>query len=422
MKTDFILKKTYYIGAVAAVAAMITGLFWGNPYFDMGDSTFILHAFLLAIFSFCLLLYPVFKNRIMKAAILIAATAYFYALFFLYPGTWSTFIYICLIPAISIFFFDSLLFYFTLILNSLFVTGLLSYIMLSKQSELYQVTNQDLIGNVINFLGSQIILFFLYYVTYLRVKRQQDYYEQIQQSERIKTTGQLAAAVAHEIRNPLTVVKGFLQLYEQDSSYSREAKEHFALMIDELDTAEQVISQFLAVSAPNKKIHIEKVNVKESLHSVVSLLNSYSSLHDNRIDLKAGEEGSIAANEMEFKQLCINLIKNAIEASEEKHPVLVQAKQVRSGVEIKIIDGGKGMSEAEIQSLGTPFYSLKSKGTGLGLMICFNIVKKYKGTIRFESVVGKGTTVIVQFPLYSELLSEEENPFSSTKKHPPLNK
>lgn len=410
MKTDFNFKKTYYVGVITAIAAMITGLFWGNPYFDILNSTFILHAFLLAIFSFCLLLYPLFKNRMMKAVILITATAYFYAIFFLYPGTWSTFIYICLIPAISIFFFDSLLFYCTLILNSFFMTSILSYIMFSKQSDLYHLTNQDLIGNVINFLGSQIILFFLYYATYLRVKRQQDYYEQIQQSERIKTAGQLAAAVAHEIRNPLTVVKGFLQLYEQDSSYSREAKEHYALMIDELDTAEQVISQFLAVSAPNKKIYAEKVNVKESLHSVVSLLNSYSLLHDNRIDLKAGEEGSIAANEIEFKQLCINLIKNAIEASEEKHPVLIQTKQVRNGMEIKIIDRGKGMSEAEIQSLGTPFYSLKSKGTGLGLMICFNIVKKYKGTIRFESMVGKGTTAIVQFPLYRELLSEEGDP------------
>ncbi|WP_231584213.1 sensor histidine kinase [Domibacillus indicus] len=281
--------------------------------------------------------------------------------------------------------------------------------MFSKQSELYLLTKQDLIGNVINFLGSQIILVILYYVTYLRMKRQQEYYEQIQQSERIKTAGQLAAAVAHEIRNPLTVVKGFLQLYEQDSSYDRKAKEHFALMIDELDTAEKVISQFLSISAPNKEISLEKVNVKEILYSVVSLLNSYGLVHDNRIELELGEEECcIAADQTEVKQLCINLIKNAIEASKEGLPVLVKVKRMKSEVEIKIIDHGTGMSKTEIQLLGTPFYSLKSKGTGLGLMICFNIVKKYKGTIHFESVKEKGTTVVIHFPLYRELASREE--------------
>lgn len=252
--------------------------------------------------------------------------------------------------------------------------------------------------------GSQIILCLLFYLTYLRIKKQRLYYEQIQQAERIKTAGQLAAAVAHEIRNPLTVVKGFLQLYEQDSSYNEEAKKHFALMIDELDTAEEVISQFLSLSAPSKEVSMEKIKIKESLYSVVGLLHSYGLLHANRIELEAEEECMIAANQIEFKQLCINLIKNAIEASEEGHSVLVRAKRVKQNVEICIIDHGKGMSETEIQSLGTPFYSLKSKGTGLGLMICFNIVKKYKGTIRFQSVKEKGTTVTIQFPLYEEMI------------------
>ncbi|WP_050181113.1 sensor histidine kinase [Domibacillus robiginosus] len=401
-KTNFKLKKKYYIGIGTAIAAMITGLFWGNPHVAVMDSTFILHAFFLASFSFCLVLYPIFKSRIMKAVTLITASAYFYTIFFLYPDTWSTFIYICLIPAVSIFFFDSVLFYFTLILNSLFITSVFGYIMFNRQSELFFLTSQDVIGNIINFLGSQLILFVLYYVTYLRIKRQQDDYEHIQQSERIKTAGQLAAAVAHEIRNPLTVVKGFLQLYEQDSSYNEETKKHFALMIDELNTAEKVISQFLTLSAPSKEVNMEKIKVKESLYSVTGLLHSYGLLHANQIKLEVEEECLIAANQMEFKQLCINLIKNAIEASEDGDSVLVRAKRVKKNVEISVIDYGKGMSETEIQSLGTPFYSLKSKGTGLGLMICFNIVKKYKGTIRFQSVKEKGTTVTIQFPLYED--------------------
>src|SRR5690606_31942383 len=104
-------------------------------------------------------------------------------------------------------------------------------------------------------------------------KQQQVYYEQIQQSERLKTTGQLAAAVAHEIRNPLTVVKGFLQLFEQDPSFSEDRKKHSALMIDELNTAEEVISQFLMMAKPNDPKLTEIVDVKASLQSVADLLH-----------------------------------------------------------------------------------------------------------------------------------------------------
>ena len=80
--------------------------------------------------------------------------------------------------------------------------------------------------------------------------------------------------------------------------------------------------------------------------------------------------------------------------------VVIRALQKDKEIVIKVIDEGVGMSEEQVQALGTPFYSLKSKGTGLGLMICFNIVEKYKGTIRFQSAVNQGTTVTVRFPMY----------------------
>ena len=106
----------------------------------------------------------------------------------------------------------------------------------------------------------------------------------------------------------------------------------------------------------------------------------------------------ISANTIEFKQLLINIIKNAIEASTIGDLVLVTAGREKGFVVIQVIDHGRGMSEAEVASLGTPFYSLKSKGTGLGMMICFNIVEKFKGTIDFHSSIGHGTTVTIRFP------------------------
>ncbi|MDR7237634.1 HAMP domain-containing sensor histidine kinase [Neobacillus drentensis] len=389
-------KKLYYFTVVIVIAIMIIGLLMGNPRFGKFDVGYIFHTGLVIILSACLLLYPKYITHVFRLIIITVASAYFYALFFLYPDTWSTFIFLCFIPAIAILFFDSKLFYFSILLNSVAIMFTLSYIMLFDNG--YPYIKQDLIGNVINFIGSQVIIYFIFYLSQGRIKKQLLYYEQIQQAERLKTTGQLAAAVAHEIRNPLTVVKGFLQLYQKDAGFSEDIKGKFTLMIDELNIAEQVITQFLSIAKPNKETEIETVNLKVVLQSVTDLLHSYGLLHDNKIELIRVEDCYIAANNIEFKQLLINIIKNAIEASKIGDSVIVSAGRNKGFVEIRVVDFGQGMSEAEIKSLGTPFYSLKSKGTGLGMMICYNIAAKYKGTIDFESTKGEGTTVTIRFP------------------------
>ncbi|MOA09377.1 Sporulation kinase E [compost metagenome] len=137
--------------------------------------------------------------------------------------------------------------------------------------------------------------------------------------------------------------------------------------------------------------------MKDVLHSVTGLLNSYAVLSDNQIDIQVEEDCIISINKMEFKQLLLNIIKNALEASDVGSSVSVTANKNHHFIEIKIIDEGSGMSEAEVKSLGTPFYSLKSNGTGLGLMICFNIVEKYNGEINYSSTKGNGTTVTIRF-------------------------
>lgn len=389
-------KRNYYSTILLVIAIMIMGLIINNPYFGEIRIGYFLHILLVCILSACLLLYPRYVTNGLRMMIIIVASIYFYTLFFIYPDTWSTFIFLCLIPAISILYFDTKLFYFSLLFNSVSIILIFCYLLFVDQG--YSYIKMDLIGNIINFIGSQVIIYFIFSISHGRIKKQQLYYEQIQQSERLKTTGQLAAAVAHEIRNPLTVVKGFLQLYEQDTEYGEDRKRHFTLMIDELNTAEQVISQFLSIAKPNKEKDEEIVNVKDILKSVTDLLHSYGLLHDNKIDLEVVEDCYIAVNNIELKQLLINIIKNAIEASKFGDSVFVTASRKKELVEIKVVDYGHGMSEAEVKYLGTPFYSLKSKGTGLGMMICFNIAEKYNGTIDFQSAKGEGTTVIIRFP------------------------
>jgi two-component system, sporulation sensor kinase B len=390
--------KLYYSTVLVVISLMLLGLFAGNPLLHHPGPGYITHNVLVFFFSICLLIYPLYKSHFLRLIIIVVASSYFYTIFFLYPNTWSNFIFLCFIPAISILFFDSKLFHLSLLLNTFSIICLFSYIAIFDRGDLYPYISNDLIGNIINFLGSQAILYFIYYLSHGRLEKQKLYYEQIKHSERLKTTGQLAAAVAHEIRNPLTVVKGFLQIYEKDHTYNENNKRHFSLMINELDTAEQVISQFLSIAKPDKDTESELVNVKNVLQSVTDLLNTYGLLHHNEIVLSMVEDCYIAANTIEFKQLLINIIKNAIEASNVGDSVVVTSERKKHWVEIKVTDSGQGMSKEEMDSLGTPFYSLKSKGTGLGMMICFNIATKYKGTIHFDSEKGKGTTVTIRFP------------------------
>jgi two-component system sporulation sensor kinase B len=304
---------------------------------------------------------------------------------------------ICLLPALAILFYDFKLFYISLSLNVVLLLIVTFYI--HKQEGAYAYIHTDLIGNLINIIASQLLLFLIFYLTFDRIRKQELYLEQVQQSERLKMVAHLTAAVAHEIRNPVTVVRGFLQLYRENPAFDTSDRSKFALMIDELNTVEQVTSQFLSIAKPNRELlQVERVDVREVLEGVASLLGSYATLSNKHIDIQAGEDCAILMNAIEFKQVIINLIKNALEASDTGAMVHVNARRVKKTVEIRIIDQGCGMTEEEVKALGTPFYSLKTNGTGLGLMICFNIVQKVGGSIKYQSEKEEGTTVILTFP------------------------
>ncbi|MFC4322945.1 sensor histidine kinase [Litchfieldia salsa] len=391
-------KNLYYLSSSFVVLFMGLGLFIDNPLLEEITISYFLHLGLVLLLTICLFVYPKYNSHILRLIIMTVATAYFYTLFFLYPETWSTFVFLCFVPATAILFFDSKLFHYSILLNFILITLTFNYIYFIDQGQFYPHIRQDVIGNMVNFLGSQLILYLIFHLSAVRIKNQQVYYEQVQQAERFKTTSQLAAAVAHEIRNPLTVVKGFLQFYKSDKAFSNDVKRHLSLMIDELDTAEQVISQFLSTSKPTYDVEMETVDIKSGLQSVTDLLRSYGLFHDNHIELDVEDGCFISANTIEFKQLIINLIKNSIEASKEGDPVIVKAYKTKTFIEISITDYGCGMTAEQVKSLGTPFYSLKSKGTGLGLMICYNIVEKYNGSIKFKSSIDNGTSVIIRFP------------------------
>lgn len=390
-------RKIYYIVMLMNIILMISGLILSTTELNTIDFGYVIHFLCVIVLSVCLWIYPKYETHFFRRIIILSGFAYFYTLFFLYPQTWTTYIFICLIPALSILFFDLKLFYFSFVINVILMIFTFSYIILIDRGDLYAYLYHDILGNLINIIAIQLLLFLIFHLSLRRMKKQQVYYEQVQQSERLKMIGQLTAAVAHEIRNPVTVVRGFLQFFKEDPSFDDPIKDKFNLMIDELNTVEGIISQFLTLSKPNGDQRLENVDVRDVLESVTGLLNSYAMLTDNHIDIAVEEDCFISINKIEFKQLLINIIKNALEASEVGKSVSVIVNKNNNFIEIKIMDEGSGMSEAEVKSLGTPFYSLKSNGTGLGLMICFSIVEKYDGKIHYNSSKGKGTTVTIRF-------------------------
>lgn len=397
--------KFYLITVGFINMLMILGLVDDFMTYGYVHVEFYIQLLLVIVLSISLWIYPKKETNHIKTTITIETMVYLYFLFIFFPKISSSFTLICLIPAISILFFLPRLFYFSLIVNILFVTFVFGYISLYDKDSYYTYLYTDIPGNFINFLASQAVIYFIFYLSNIRFKNQKIYYEKSQQAERLKTTGQIAAAVAHEIRNPITVVKGFLQFYQENPLINRKEKEHFTMMLNELQVAETVISDFLSIAKPMDKIESHLLNVKEELFNVIDLIESFARLNNITVKIETIENLYITCNIVEFKQLFINLLKNAIEASPFGSTLIVSAKEKNRYVSINVIDFGNGMTEQELKLIGTPFYSLKSKGTGLGLMVCFNIVHKYNGSIEFESEKGKGTKVTVHFPSKKEELS-----------------
>jgi two-component system, sporulation sensor kinase B len=230
-----------------------------------------------------------------------------------------------------------------------------------------------------------------------RTKLQQE----LQRAEKMNAIGQLAASVAHEIRNPMTVVKGFLQIFLA-KDMSEEEHMYLRLMIEELNRAETIINDYLSLAKPDLG-KLELIDSRDMAEKVMDLMTSYSMMSKNiSLHTELKTDVKIRGNKNELKQVLINILKNGIEAMKDGGKLsLILEKQESYGVFI-IRDTGIGMTEEELSRLGTAFYSLKERGTGMGLMVCYQIVERMKGHIKVSSKKGEGTTFEIMVPIFSE--------------------
>jgi two-component system, sporulation sensor kinase E len=222
--------------------------------------------------------------------------------------------------------------------------------------------------------------------------------EQLRKSDRLNIVGELAAGIAHEIRNPMTALKGFIQLLEP--SIKAQHSLYYDVITSELARIDSIINEFLILAKPQEIKFLEK-DVCQIMKETVELLSAQAVLFNVQFETHYENNLPLVYCEPnQLKKVFINLIKNAIEVMSDGGKITVSIKSVDDQyLQISIQDEGIGIPKDKIRRLGEPFYTTKEKGTGLGLMVSYRIIEEHNGQIQIESEEGIGTTFHLILPI-----------------------
>ncbi|KAA0544926.1 PAS domain-containing protein [Bacillus sp. BGMRC 2118] len=216
-------------------------------------------------------------------------------------------------------------------------------------------------------------------------------------SEKYATAGQLAAGIAHEIRNPITAIKGFLQLLYGENIGNQA---YYEIINSEIERIEVILKELMVLAKPTKQSFV-KANFRQILDQVLILMEPQAIL--NNIKIIKGYSFTnlwIMGDESQLKQVFINFIKNAVEAMPNGGEIRVNGTIVEDNlVCIDIVDHGCGIPVESLHRIGEPFFTTKENGTGLGMLVSHHIIEEHKGDITIKSNEN-GTSITVQLPLF----------------------
>ena len=228
-----------------------------------------------------------------------------------------------------------------------------------------------------------------------QAKKQADI--EVARLDRLSLIGQMAAAIGHEIRNPLTTVRGYLQFFSQKTQFAALISQ-FDLMISELDRANSIISEFLSL-AHNRAITMKPCNLTAIVKAFEPLIHSDALLHGLSLIVNVQAVPDTLLDEKEIRQLLLNIARNGLEAMQPGGCLCIETYIDGKDVALSVTDQGRGIDPDLIAKLGTPFLTTKQTGTGLGLAVCYSIAHRHRAKIDFLTSPG-GTTCIVRFPLF----------------------
>jgi two-component system, sporulation sensor kinase B len=227
--------------------------------------------------------------------------------------------------------------------------------------------------------------------------------------EKLKAVEQMGAAISHEIRNPLTAASGFVQLLQDDYLPRNKRREYLSIVKEELNSAERVIQDYLTFAKPSL-VSIEELNVKNELKQIINILQPMANQYSVEIITDFSVIGFIKGDRQRFRQCFINILKNAVESMPNGGHLYIDTDFSQDNVTIRVTDTGVGMSKEQLERLGEPYYSTKgSKGTGLGMMVVFSLIRAMDGVIRVQSEVGVGTTFHISFPTITSIKTYKES-------------
>ncbi|MBT2694263.1 ATP-binding protein [Bacillus sp. ISL-55] len=228
--------------------------------------------------------------------------------------------------------------------------------------------------------------------------------KQVQQMEKLSVVGELAAGIAHEIRNPLTSMKGFAKIVKE-SVTDQKLIPYLDIMLDEMDRINQIVNEFMFIAKPNENVNFQDTNFSKLIRDCIILMEPQANLKSIKMDYEIDREIILNCDRNQMKQVLINLFQNAIEATEDNGQLIsVRLDEVgKESVMVTVMDKGCGIPESRLNRLFEPFYSTKEKGTGLGLLTCKRIIDLHQGSIDIDSQPGEGTTIGIVLPRHKNV-------------------
>ncbi|WP_337098434.1 ATP-binding protein [Paenibacillus sp. YIM B09110] len=224
--------------------------------------------------------------------------------------------------------------------------------------------------------------------------------DEVGRMERLSLVGQMAASITHEIRNPMAVIRGFVQLIQERSGQTHH--DYFRIVMEELDRVNSIISDFLSL-AQNRALAMEMCSLNDIISDMKPLLEADANLRGQTLLVELGEDmPPIMVNDREIKQLLLNLARNGMEAMDEKGILTITTEYKDNVIELRIVDVGVGIPQEKMNKLFEPFFTTKTRGTGLGLPLCLSIAERHNGRIDAYSTEGKGTTFVVSFNIHTQ--------------------
>ena len=218
---------------------------------------------------------------------------------------------------------------------------------------------------------------------------------EVQRLENLNLIGEMAASIGHELRNPLTTVRGYLQFLSRKEQYG-ELHDVFRVMIGELDRSNSIITELLAL-AKNKAVKLELININSIITAIYPLFAAEAIASNKVVFLElAPDLPEILVDQGDFKQLLLNLVRNGLEAMRDKGKLTISTIQDNTNVSLRVRDEGPGIPDSVLEKIGTPFITTKDTGTGIGLSICYSIAARHDAIIDYTTGPG-GTEFIVRF-------------------------